>query len=126
MSGYVVAMIRYGTFRGRAGRVEFWTFVLICAAMLTAASFIDGALASYFGLRFGTQQNPIGAVMLLWYLTHLVPGIAVTVRRLHDIDRSGWFYFLSIAPIANFFLIYLLTRNGDNGPNRFGAATDRV
>ena len=61
-------------------------------------------------------------LMLLALLLQAVPGTMLSVRRLHDLDKSGWFYLMMLIPIANFYLIYLLfIKEGTHGVNRFGA-----
>jgi len=99
----------YANFEGRARRSEYWYFVLfqviICLVL--------------FSLIFVTEY----AVYLygLYALATLLPGIAVVVRRLHDIGKSGWFYFVALIPfIGAIWLLILLFQEGDNGPNEYG------
>jgi uncharacterized membrane protein YhaH (DUF805 family) len=87
MNGYLNAMRRYFEFGGRSSRYEFWFFVLFVLIASIVASFIDGLL-------FGADQESIGILSPIVSLVHLIPGIAVSVRRLHDIDRTGWWILL--------------------------------
>ncbi len=94
---------KYADFNGRAPRSEYWWFVLAYAIAYLVAAVIGGILGK------------IGMFLpLLLALAVLVPMIAVSVRRLHDVDKSGWFMLI---PIYN--LILALTE-GTKGPNRFG------
>ena len=95
---------KYAAFEGRAARSEFWWFVLfgiLGNGLLAAVSQILGGL---FGLAI------------------LLPSIAIAVRRLHDVDRSGWWYLLVLIPlIGGLILIFaFFIHRGTVGPNRFG------
>ena len=94
----------YATFRGRARRPEFWWFVLFLFIGNTLCSFLDAALfggASTVSVPGGTdvEGGPIG---LVFSLVTLLPTIAVTARRLHDVGRSGWW---QVAPYLGIVLI---------------------
>lgn len=91
MNGYTNAMRRYFEFSGRSSRSEFWFFVLITFVIMVIATIID---------RFVLGSEGMGIVYGLAWLAHLIPGIAVSVRRLHDIDRTGlWVLLFWLAPI---------------------------
>jgi uncharacterized membrane protein YhaH (DUF805 family) len=92
---------KYATFTGRASRSEYWFFVLF--------SFIVQLLANAIGIAAGSE-----AIIWLVYLVFLIPSISVTVRRMHDVDKSGWFQLI---PIYNFVLG---VTPGTVGSNRFG------
>ena len=108
MNWYFEALRKYAEFNGRARRKEFWFFFLI-NTLISWGLFAVDYLAHIFVL------NPIyGLVMLL-------PGLGVTVRRLHDTDRSGWWILISLVPvIGGIVLIVLLAQEGGRGSNRFG------
>ena len=106
---------RYGTISGRSSRSEFWYWALYCYVWMAAFAIAgllmdDGSLALSGYVIFG--------------LVHFVPGLAVTVRRLHDIDRSGWWLLLMFVPVIGLFAALLLiawfTIKGTPGENRFG------
>ena len=86
----------YAAFKGRAGRSEYWWFFLFNLLVQSAASGFSSALGNLVSLAL------------------FLPSIAVGVRRLHDIDKRGWWL---IFPIVN---IFLLARSGGTGENRFG------
>jgi len=101
----------YVGFSGRAARSEFWFWFLFAVLVTIATQFLDGFL---FDQQFGLLSG-IAALALF------LPGLAVSVRRLHDRDKSGWFILLYFIPLIGFIilLIWYCTR-GTVGPNRFG------
>jgi uncharacterized membrane protein YhaH (DUF805 family) len=105
------AFSQYATFSGRASRSEFWFFYLF----LVIASFIA---ASIDALVLNNQNSYL---TLILFLATLIPLIAITTRRLHDTDRSGWWQLLPFIPLvgAIILLIWLCTA-GAPGNNRFG------
>ena len=108
-------MRKYATFSGRARRAEYWWFALGYLIVLTVASVIDGVLGT--GLGMG-----IGILYVVVVLAVFIPSLSVTVRRLHDLDKSGWWMLLTFVPLigAIVLLIWFCTQ-GTAGPNRFGA-----
>jgi uncharacterized membrane protein YhaH (DUF805 family) len=105
------AFSQYATFSGRASRSEFWFFYLF----LVIASFIA---ASIDALVLNNQNSYL---TLILFLATLIPLIAVTTRRLHDTDRSGWWQLLSFIPLVGaIILIIWLCTASTPGSNRFG------
>ena len=106
---------RYASFRGRAGRSEYWYFTLVhWLAILLAGG------VSYLVLL----ANPALAIILYSIVVFgtLVPHLAVSVRRLHDVNRTGWWYLLTCAPpLGAIVLLIWFCTDGTRGPNRFGA-----
>jgi uncharacterized membrane protein YhaH (DUF805 family) len=101
----------YVNFSGRATRSEFWWWQLFTLLVAFVAGMIDGAV----GLNSDT-------IPYLWALVTLLPGLAVSVRRLHDIDMSGWWLFIIMIPLVGFVLLFVwFIRDGTPGYNRFGA-----
>lgn len=99
---------KYVTFEGRAARWEFWYWMLFAFIANIVAGIVDDVLG-------------LGLVGLLVSLALLLPGIAVSVRRLHDIDRTGWWVLISLTIIGIVLLIVWNCTKGTTGPNRFGA-----
>lgn len=99
----------YVTFAGRARRSEFWFFILFNLLVQIVAGILDAFLG---GTGF------VGAVASL---ALFLPGLAVSVRRLHDTGRSGWWILICLIPLVGMILliVWYATR-GENGPNRFG------
>jgi uncharacterized membrane protein YhaH (DUF805 family) len=98
---------KYVTFEGRAARSEFWFWMLFAFIANLVAGIVDGAL----------DLNLVG---LLVSLALFLPGLAVSVRRLHDIDRSGWWVLIALTIIGIILLIVWDCTKGTSGPNRFG------
>jgi uncharacterized membrane protein YhaH (DUF805 family) len=102
----------YVRFSGRAARSEYWFWILFIILGGLATQIIDSAIfASH------SSVSPLNAVFNL--LTFL-PSLAVGVRRLHDIDRSGWWILIVFTIVGIFLLIYWACQEGTPGPNRFG------
>jgi len=99
----------YVNFSGRACRSEYWFWVLFVLIADVVAIAIDAAIGMQIvGSLFG--------------LAVLLPGLAVTVRRLHDLDRTGWWIFLGLIPLVGaIILIIWFCSKGTDGLNRFGA-----
>ena len=96
MNWYLTAFKQYATFSGRATRSEYWFFILFYTLFAVIAGVIDIAIGDG-----GTN----GILMLLVILVHIIPSLAVSVRRLHDIGKSGWWYLVSLVPIIGPFII---------------------
>jgi uncharacterized membrane protein YhaH (DUF805 family) len=101
------ALSQYANFSGRARRSEYWWFALFMTVVFIVASAIDAAL--------GTSVFTIVTLLGL-----IVPAIAVTVRRLHDTDKRGWWYLLTLIPLGGIVLLVFTCLDGTPGPNRFG------
>lgn len=114
MKWYLSVLKKYAVFSGRARRKEYWMFVLFNFIFAIIAAILDSVLAialvSYYG--------PISIVYLL---AVLVPGLAVIVRRLHDVEKSGWYIFISLIPIVGSILLLIkLCSDGTPGENKYG------
>ncbi|WP_224816206.1 DUF805 domain-containing protein [Hasllibacter sp. MH4015] len=99
----------YANFSGRARRSEYWWFYLFNIIVNVVASVVDGAIGM-----------PI--VSIVAFLALIVPGIAVAVRRMHDVGRSGWWLLILFVPLVGIILvIYWFVQRGTVGPNEYGA-----
>jgi uncharacterized membrane protein YhaH (DUF805 family) len=100
----------YADFDGRARRKEYWMFALI--------NMIISIVLTFGGRSIGAEW--IGS---LYSLAVLVPGIAVAVRRLHDIGKSGWWLLIALIPLVGaIWLIVLLATDGTKEDNEYGAS----
>ena len=109
----------YANFKGRARRKEYWMFTLFFMLFLLASSFVFGALVGILGDNTGTILGV--SLLIALYFGHLVPALAVTVRRLHDTGKSGWMYLLVIIPYIGNLIIFIFTViEGDKGDNKYG------
>ncbi len=132
---------KYATFSGRASRSEYWWYSLfnfivamVClAAGLALGALFGGAAAMQGGdsaLDLGVAGFGIGfligyLILLIFALATLVPAIAVTVRRLHDSGRSGWWYLLSFVPyVGGIVLFIFMLLEGQPGENKYGPAPE--
>lgn len=98
MTAYIDAMRHYADFSGRATRSQFWIFTLIYAVILIAALIIDETL----------RIDPTGKAAVITgivSLVHLIPSLAIWVRRLHDINRSGWWLLISLVPLIGLIVL---------------------
>lgn len=103
----------YVRFSGRSSRSELWFWVLFTITVSAIAAVLDAFLFP------GSVK--VGLIRAIWSLAILLPCIAVSVRRLHDIEKSGWWYLLWLIPIIGWIiLIVWACRKGDEGQNRFG------
>lgn len=110
MNWYLKVLRKYADFGGRARRKEYWMFVLFNLIFAVVAAILDSMLGSSM-LIYG-----------LYGLAMLIPSLAVTVRRLHDIGKSGWMFLIILIPIIGFiWLLILLIKDGDHAENQYGA-----
>lgn len=106
---------KYAQFSGRARRQEYWMFFLFNFIASIVLAIIDGLIGS-FSATLG-----VGVLGGLYALAVLIPGIAVTIRRLHDTDRSGWWMLIVFVPLLGaFVLLAFMVIDGDKGPNQHG------
>jgi uncharacterized membrane protein YhaH (DUF805 family) len=106
---------KYATFAGRAPRSELWFWILFTTLAGTGAGIVDQTIDVLIGYDWG-------ALGTLWGFGTLVPFLAVCVRRLHDIDRRGWWLLLFFIPFfGGVVLIVWFCFPGTRGYNRFGA-----
>jgi uncharacterized membrane protein YhaH (DUF805 family) len=104
----------YVTFSGRAARSEFWYWTLFVVLVTIAAGILDRGLFDF------DEPTTTGVFGPLVSLIFFLPGLAVSVRRLHDLDRSGWWLLLVLTVIGVILLIIWDFIKGTAGPNRFG------
>ena len=105
----------YATFEGRARRKEYWLFVLFYCLTIVALMIVDGII--------GTLDEEVGVGLLsgLFFIATLVPTFAVTVRRLHDINRRGWWVLINVIPVVGALVLLVFNvQDSQPGANRFG------
>ena len=106
MHWYIKVLKNYAVFDGRARRSEYWYFVLFNFIISFAIGFVEGAT--------GMAQAGSGILSTIYSLGVLVPSIAVGVRRMHDVGKSGWYLLI---PIYN---LILACTDGEVGENQYG------
>jgi len=115
MQWYLKCLKQYVDFNGRARRKEYWMFVLFNIIFIAVATILDNVL----GLAF--YPLPCGPLYLIYMISVLAPSLAVVVRRLHDVGKSGWFILISIIPIIGWiWMLYLMISDGEEGANEYG------
>jgi|SRR3954449_4327193 len=103
----------YFDFKTRASRSEYWYFALFMVIAGVASAIIDLIV-------FGAKEN-IGPINGVFSLATIIPSISVSVRRLHDIGRTGWFLLLGLIPIVGWIvLIYWACQPSTPAPNQYG------
>lgn len=130
MEWMLMPLRRYADFSGRSRRKEYWMFVLLNILISTAIGVLAMGL---FVAEFSEEAMiailyPVLGLAALYSLVAFIPGLAVTIRRLHDTDRSGWWILAGAIPVIGaFLLLAFYVTEGTRGPNRFGPdpVTDR-
>ena len=113
MQWYLEVLKKYAVFDGRAHRTEFWMFALVNVIVSLVLGVVDGII--------GTRTGGLGLLGGLYSLAVLVPSLAVGVRRLHDIGRSGWWLLIALIPLVGIIvLIVWYATEGDRAPNAYG------
>jgi uncharacterized membrane protein YhaH (DUF805 family) len=116
MNWYLEALKKYAKFTGRSRRKEYWLFVLFTLIIAFVLGIIDGAA----GLASNIGWGPLGG---LYTLAVLIPSIAVSVRRLHDTNRSGWWLLIALVPlIGAIVLLIFMVQASQQGENRYGTS----
>lgn len=121
MNWYFKVLRNYAGFSGRARRTEYWMFVLFNLLFAIAAVVLDNLLG------VALQGIGYGPLYLLYALVVFIPGLAVSVRRLHDTGKSGWMLLLTFIPIiGGIWLLILMATDSDPGENQYGANPKQV
>ena len=129
MKWYIAVLKKYVLFNGRASRSEYWFFVLFNIIVSSILMAIDVAIG------MGTAETSVsadagasvsfngGILSAVYALAVFLPGLGVTIRRLHDTDHSGWWVFINLIPIVGpiIFLVFLV-KDSTEGDNRFGSS----
>tara|TARA_Y100001935_G_C16968350_1_gene342860 strand:- start:44 stop:445 length:402 start_codon:yes stop_codon:yes gene_type:complete len=117
----------YANFSGRARRKEYWMFTLFFFLITVVIYFLFALLAFFMaGDLINLMDNEwvpvvLGFSIIIYFLIHLIPSIAVTVRRLHDTGKSGWLYLLTFIPYIGSLIIFIFTViEGNKGDNKYG------
>ena len=113
----------YANFDGRARRKEYWMFALFNVIFSFIAMIVDNILGTTFGFGEGNAQMsmPYGWIYILYCLAMIIPSFAVFIRRLHDVDKSGWWLFLALIPFVGVIWLFVLTCiDGNPSANIYG------
>jgi len=116
MNWYLEVLKKYAVFSGRARRKEYWMFILFNLIFTTIAAIIDNVAGTTAG------ELHYGLFYILYGLAVFIPGISVAVRRLHDVGKSGWFYWIVLIPfVGAIWLLVLFCTDSVAGENEYGA-----
>jgi len=126
MSLMLQPLSKYAQFEGRARRSEYWLFTLFQILVTVGLAILVGITgASVDTLDVpGQEPNLLGGLLafalILFWLAMIIPSLAVTVRRLHDSDKSGFWMLLHLIPFGGFVIFIFTLLDGTPGPNRHG------
>lgn len=121
MNWYFTALKKYAVFSGRASRAEFWYFTLFYLIIGVVLAVVD------FKLGVFSQEMNLGLLSGVYTLAMLVPSIAVTVRRLHDINHSGWWFLLMLIPVLGTVILFCgMILDGEAEQNQYGESPKRA
>lgn len=121
MNWYFEALRKYADFSGRARRREYWVFTLISAAITIGLTVADVVIGIY------DEHSGFGLLSGLYTLAVLIPSLAVTVRRIHDTDHSGWWFFIAFVPcFGTIVMLLFLFSDSTPGENRYGPSPKEV
>ena len=129
MKWFIKCLKNYTRFNGRASRTEFWYFMLYWSIFYVFVIAIDRALGGNF-INFNTLPlseyiplaklfDEIGMLTLIYRPLTVLPSLAVISRRLHDINKSGWWCLTCVTPLI-IILIIFLWKKGDDSENKYG------
>lgn len=114
MHWYLDVLKKYAVFQSRARRKEYWMFTLFSMLIYIGLMIIEGILGM-------GSEGGIGLLSLFYSLGVLLPSLAVTVRRLHDTGRSGWWLLIGLIPlVGGIVLLVFMVLDGQPGSNQYG------
>ncbi len=120
MNYYLNVLKNYAVFSGRARRSEFWYFTLFNMIFAFLAMGIDNVLGTTLNMGYEISL-PYGYIYIIYALATFIPGLAVVVRRLHDVGKSGWMYFIILIPIiGGIWLLVLICKESQVESNKWG------
>jgi len=114
MNWYLKALKQYATFRGRAQRAEYWYFLLFYIIGVFILVMVDAMIGTF------NENIGIGVLSGLFVLSNIIPSIAVSVRRLHDINKTGWWYLINFIPLVGPIVFFIFTVLDSKEDNKYG------
>lgn len=116
MNWYLAVLKNYAGFSGRARRTEYWMFFLFYSIFAVVAIILDKLLGTSF------EGASYGLIYCLYVLAFFIPGLAVAVRRLHDVGKSGWMILIALIPLIGvIWLLVLMVTDSTPGANEYGS-----
>ncbi len=115
MNWYIEVLKKYATFNGRARRKEYWFFALFNLIFTIVAAVVDNLLGTF------SPEAGVGLLGTIYLLAVLIPALAVSVRRLHDTGRSGWWLLIMLVPlIGAIVLLVFMVLDSKPETNEYG------
>ncbi|TMU50923.1 DUF805 domain-containing protein [Flagellimonas algicola] len=115
MEWYLQVIKNYANFKGRARRAEYWMFTLFCLFFSLFAVALDNVF------EIAMANIGFGPLYILYVLAVFLPALSATVRRLHDVGKSGWTLLILLIPIVGVLWVFLqLIKNGIREENQYG------
>ncbi|WP_125717440.1 DUF805 domain-containing protein [Pseudoalteromonas rubra] len=114
---YLSALKKYAVFNGRARRKEYWLFMFCNIIVTIVLGLVDMTLGLY------SEESGFGLLSGLYALAVIIPSIALSIRRMHDTGRSGWWILISLVPVIGplvllvFYVMDSTPGDNDYGPN---------
>jgi uncharacterized membrane protein YhaH (DUF805 family) len=116
LNWYIKVLKDYAVFSGRASRQEYWFFILISFVVSLILALLDQATGTF------NSNSGVGLLGAIYGLAIFIPSLAVSARRLHDTDRSGWWLLISLIPLIGVIvLIVFLVQDSNPDDNQYGA-----
>ena len=109
--------VRYTDFSGRSIRSEYWNYAVFIIVLSFVFDYLDSKIA---GVPYWEYTDWYGALTIILTIVTTIPSLAVSVRRLHDVNKSGWWLLIAFTVIGLIPLIYWACKKGDETENRFG------
>lgn len=120
MKYFIYCLKNYFKFSGRATRSEYWYFVLFGLLFSLTAMLIDFSIGTFY------IEEGIGIFSSIYTLAILIPSLAVTVRRLHDTNRSAWWLLISLIPIIGLIVLTVFYCQDSKEDNKYGVNPKKI
>jgi uncharacterized membrane protein YhaH (DUF805 family) len=121
MKEFLTVFRRWNDFSGRSSRREYWMFTLVLLIIAFVLGVLDGVMLGVMDYSQGETEAQFLTLGNAYSLVTLIPSISVSVRRLHDIDKSGWWLLLCLTGIGILLIIYWACLDSDEDENRYGS-----
>ncbi|MDH0356927.1 DUF805 domain-containing protein [Morganella sp. GD04133] len=112
--------INYFNFKGRARRKEYWMFTLINNAIIVSLYLATLYFSDLYSRDFNTISLVLTVFFVIYIIVTFIPSLSVTVRRLHDTGRSGWWLLALLIPFGGIIIFVFSCLDSHPGDNRFG------
>lgn len=127
MNEFIKPYFKYAQFSGRADRKEFWYFIVFYVVAYAILAIVDGVVfgGNVVMSRDGFSASSSGPLQAIFALGSFIPMLAVTFRRLHDINKTAWWILIGLIPLVGMIvLIIFYAQKGDPAPNAHGEAPE--